>query len=306
MEIRLFDEQELESVLNLCNQHMEFDRLSETLLREKLFDDPFFNPELIFTAYDAGQLIGFLAGVTRELPEGKVGYVKLMVVHSQFRRNGVGRALYQKLESELVRIGMQKVRVYDVPFNYFMPGIDPRYTPAVAFFETLGFKRVGETANMMVDLENQDFPTAEQEEKLSREGVEITRADYTDHQAIMEFVEQYYPLWRYEVANAYNSLPISLHIARHNGEIKAFSAHNGNNFGTGWFGPMATLPEWRGKGIGGVLLRRCLQDMKEWGLTESVIPWVGPVRFYAYYANARVSRVFWRYEKNLQADTQTK
>ncbi len=279
---------------------MEYDQLSETLLREKVFDDPEYDPELIFTSFEGDKIIGFLSGVTREIRGEKIGYVKLMVVHRAFRRQGVGRALYEKLEKELIKRGMQKVRVYDVPFNYFMPGIDPRYTPALAFFETLGFKRFADTSNMVVDLTNQEFDTAEQEAALTAQGIEISRADYSDQEEVMAFVDEHFPLWRYEVSNAYNSLPVSLHIARHEGKIKAFSAHNGNNFGTGWFGPMGTHSDLRGKGIGGILLRRCLQDMKEWGLTESIIPWVGPIRFYAYYANARVERVFWRYEKSLR------
>jgi len=279
---------------------MEYDQLSETLLREKVFDDPEYDPELIFTSFEGDKIIGFLSGVTREIRGEKIGYVKLMVVHRAFRRQGVGRALYEKLEKELIKRGMQKVRVYDVPFNYFMPGIDPRYTPALAFFETLGFKRFADTSNMVVDLTNQEFDTAEQEAALTAQGIEISRADYSDQEEVMAFVDEHFPLWRYEVSNAYNSLPVSLHISRHEGKIKAFSAHNGNNFGTGWFGPMGTHSDLRGKGIGGILLRRCLQDMKEWGLTESIIPWVGPIRFYAYYANARVERVFWRYEKSLR------
>jgi len=66
----------------------------------------------------------------------------------------------------------------------------------------------------------------------------------------------------------------------------------------GW-NAAGTHPDLRGKGIGGILLKRCLQDMKDWELETSIIPWVGPIRFYSYYANAVVNRVFWRYEKKL-------
>lgn len=299
MEIHSFEEQELSDVLELCNRHMEYDELSETLLREKVFDDPSYDKELIFTAWQDEKLVGFISGVTREIRAEKIGYVKLMVVHSDYRRQGIGSALYEKLEEIYRKRAMHKVRVYDVPFNYFMPGIDPRYTPAIAFFETLGFRRFADTSNMIVDLTAQDFSTASEEEKLKTEHIEIGRAEYSDREEVMQFVDDNFPLWRHEVSNAYNSLPVSLHIARHDGIIKAFSAHNGNNFGTGWFGPMGTHPDLRGKGIGGILLKRCLQDMKDWGLTESTIPWVGPIRFYSYYVNAVVNRVFWRYEKEL-------
>ena len=295
-----FNEDKLGQILDLCNKHMKFDTLSETLLREKVIDDPDFNEQLIFTLYSENELVGFLDGVIRQIGEERIGYIKLMVVAKEWRRKGAGKKMYLALEEKFREQKVDKIRVYDVPFNYYMPGIDPRYTPALSFFETMGFKRFGDTANLTVDLQGQDFTTEREEKALLEKGVEIGRAGYDDMREIMGFVDEHFALWRHEVANAYNSLPVSLHIARLDGRVKAFSGHNGNNFGTGWFGPMGTHPDLRGLGIGGILLKRCLQDMKEWGLEKSIIPWVGPIRFYSYYVNAVVDRVFWRYEKILK------
>jgi GNAT superfamily N-acetyltransferase len=36
----------------------------------------------------------------------------------------------------------------------------------------------------------------------------------------------------------------------------------------GWFGPMGTHPDLRGLGIGSILLKRCLKDMKRNGLSK--------------------------------------
>ncbi|NOX88071.1 MAG: GNAT family N-acetyltransferase [Calditrichaeota bacterium] len=297
--LRVFKERDIPELVSLCNNHMEFDRLSETLFREKVLEDPAYNPELVLVYENDNRITGFIDGVAREIHGEKIGYVKLMVVDRNFRRKGIGTKLYKTLEERLRALGMRKMRIYDVPFNYFMPGIDPRYTPALAFFEVHGFKRFADTANMVVDLENQVFDTSEEEKDFYVKGIEIRRADYDDRDELMDFIEEYFTLWRYEVLRAYNSIPVSIHIALHEGKIKAFSAHNVNNLGTGWFGPMGTHPDLQGKGIGSVLLKRCLQDMKEWGLKKSIIPWVGPIRFYSRYANAVVERVFWRYEKIL-------
>ncbi len=84
-----------------------------------------------------------------------------------------------------------------------------------------------------------------------------------------------------------------------NGEIIAFSEFETNNKGTGWFGPMSTSVNARGKGVGGVLLKRCMNEMKKMGFKTSIIPWVGPISFYMHYINSPVDRVFWRYEKKL-------
>ena len=297
---RNFNESYLEKILDLCNRNMEYDTLNETLLREKTIDDADFDPALILTLWQDNSLLAFLSGVVREINGEHTGYIKLMAVEKAKRRNGLGKQLFQEIEERFKKRDVAKIRVYDAPFNYFMPGIDPRYTEALSFFETMGFVRFADTSNLVVDLSNQDFSTEAEEKALEKENILISRADYSDLQDVMLFVDTHFPLWRTEISNTYNSLPVSLHIARLNGEIKAFSGHNGNNFGTGWFGPMGTHPDLRGKGIGGILLKRCLQDMKNWELETSIIPWVGPIRFYSYYANARVERVFWRYEKQIR------
>ncbi|MCD6373951.1 MAG: GNAT family N-acetyltransferase [Caldisericaceae bacterium] len=298
-QLRRFKESDIIPLLNFCNRNMAFDQFTEPLLREKILEDPDYSPENVLIYQEDDQILGFIDGVTREINNEKIGYVKLMVVEKKYRRQGIGTQLYQELENRFKKLGMQKVRVYDVPFNYFMPGIDPRYTPALAFFEVQGFKRFADTSNMVVDLTNQSFETKEQEKELLGQGITIKRADYQDRDELLSFIEEYFPLWRYEVMNAYNSIPIAIHIALVGDKIKAFSAHNGNNFGTGWFGPMGTHPDLRGKGIGSILLKRCLRDMQNWGLEKSIIPWVGPIRFYSYYVNAVVDRVFWRYEKKV-------
>ena len=77
----------------------------------------------------------------------------------------------------------------------------------------------------------------------------------------------------------------------------AFSAYETNNKGTGWFGPMGTTEKARGKGVGGILLKRCINDLKKSGFEKAIIPWVGPIPFYMHYINSPVKRIFWRYEK---------
>ncbi len=298
-ELRDFSEDQLDDILNLCNANMEFDTLNETILREKIIDDPDYDPELVLSLWENDKPVAFLSGIVRDIQGERTGYIKLMVTHKEHRRKGLGKKLFLEIESRLRKRQVSRMRVYDVPYNYYMPGIDPRYTAALSFFETMGFSRFADTSNMIVDLENQDFSTQEAEKILVEKSITIIRADYGDMSDIFLFIDEHFPLWRTEISNAYNSLPVSLHIARQDGQLKAFSGHNGNNFGTGWFGPMGTHPDLRGMGIGGILLKRCLQDMKDWGLKTSVIPWVGPIRFYSYYANARVDRVFWRYEKQI-------
>ena len=152
---------------------------------------------------------------------------------------------------------------------------------------------------MLVHLGDQDFDTSAEEDRFEKENIQISRADYNDISEVFLFVDENFPAWHTEITNTYNSLPVSLHIARLNGDVKAFAAHNANNFGTGWFGPMGCHPDLQDAGVDAILLKRCMQDMKEWELATSTIPWVNETDFYAKHLQARTERKFLRYEKQI-------
>jgi len=297
MNIRSYKKEDFALILNLLNSNCDYDTFSEELLHEKLYDDPNWDANNTLVATEKNQIIGFLQGVIRDIRGTRYGYIKLMVVHKNWRRQSIATKLFKTIEDNFKKMEVENIRIYDSPLNYFMPGVDPRYTEAVCFAEKMGFKHIGEAVNMTVDLEKSNWETTEDIKNLKNENIEISRATNADKEELIEFISEEWILWQNELELAYKSNPIAIFIARLNGKIKAFSAYNGNNVGTGWFGPMGTHPDLRGNGIGKVLLYNCLADIKSSGLTESTIPWVAPISFYSHYADAKISRVFWRYEK---------
>lgn len=298
--IRTYHENDLTALTDFLNANFEYDSISVELLNEKLEGDPNWDAQKVLICHDRDHILGFMQGVIRDIRETRYAYIKLMAVDQAHRRKGIARVMYQELEKVFSDEKVNVVRIYDVPMNYFMPGIDPRYTAAVCFALRMGFQRFGDTANLLVDLAPSNWSTIEEEKMLKSENIEISRPTKKELQEILAFVEDDWVLWKYEVEMAFRDRPPSIHVAYLDGKIKAFSAHNGNNKGTGWFGPMGTHPDLRGKGIGGILLKRCLKDMKDMGMKSAVIPWVGPIDFYSHHANARVDRVFWRFEKQLK------
>jgi mycothiol synthase len=301
MNIRQFKDDDLGRVVRLLDENCAYDSMTAPVLKEKIFDDPEYDPASVLVSEENGAIIGFMQGVMRLIRGETIGYIKLMAVSEAMRRRGIAREMYVQLENHFREKKAEKVRIYDVPFNYFMPGIDPRYTPAVCFALRLGFVRFADTSNLRVALQTQDWSTKKEEErlKIKDKRIEIKRVGEEDREGLMELIDAEFPLWRAEVTASFKSSPVAVHIALLDGKVKAFSGHNGNNVGTGWFGPMGTHPDLRGKGIGGILYKRCLADMQAWGLEYGIIPWVGPIDFYAHYSNAVVERVFWRYEKML-------
>ncbi|MDZ7288563.1 MAG: GNAT family N-acetyltransferase [candidate division KSB1 bacterium] len=299
MNLRQLADTDIPAVLALWNRTVRFDPMTPELFEEKVFDDPDFRAEWAVVAEDQNRLAGFIMGIARDFGDDKVGFIKLIVVEPAMQRKGIGSQLLQKIELALWNAGVSHIRLIESHPNYLQPGLDPRYTEAVIFFEHHGYKRFAETMNMEVDLSSRDFDTSAMEEQLRAKGIEIRRAIMGDREDLMRLLEQHWKAWIPEVDRTLLNYPISLHVAVYQNRIIAFSAHDGNNFNTGWFGPMGTDPALQGKGIGGVLLLRCLQDIKAQGHRFAVIPWVGPVRFYTHYAGARISRIFWRYKKEV-------
>ncbi|ODT64507.1 hypothetical protein ABS71_13170 [bacterium SCN 62-11] len=246
------------------------------LLREKVWGDPDFQG-----AYVSQELEGFSMAVHRE----SKSTVKFLCVDPESRRRGLGTALLETAEASLPS---GPIRICESNPNYLVPGVDVRYTTGLLFLEKRGYRKVGETYNLHCDL-RQAFP------EESREG--IRRARPEDRSTVLAFLDQHWVGWKYEVGRMFENDPISLHLAFQEDRLLGFSGYDGNNLGTGWFGPMGTDPEKRGAGVGGILLRRCLADLKAQGHEQAIIPWVGPYGFYNKQCGARIDRVFWRYQK---------
>lgn len=291
----------LQEAAKFCRINMKYDIMPDFLFKEKTFDDPDFDPEMALLVKENNEIIAFMMGVIRNYKKlGKIGYIKLMAVKSSERRKGIATRLYKILEEKFIKEECEKVRIYESHPNYFQPGIDPMYTEAICFAERLGFKKFNDTSNMICNLVGQNFDTSKDEENLLKNGITIKRAEKEDYEKTIKFINENFELWENEVNMAFKNNPISIHIAIYQDRVVGFSAYDTNNLNTGWFGPMGTSPEMRGKNIGSVLLKRCLKDQQAQGHQFAIIPWVGPIPFYSHYCGARVQRVFWRYEKLLK------
>lgn len=300
MKIRTLHETDVESLLALWNRSMRHDQLSPELLEEKIWDDPDFTTDLALVVEHHNQVIAFIMGVIRPAQPVPLGYIKLLTVDQRFQRKGIGSRLLREIEKIIASSDAGTIRIFESAPNYLVPGIDPRYTRALVFFEKHGYQRFGETWNMEADLALRSFETSKEEAALAQKGVTVRRATAADRSALATFLQKHWPAWIAETSRSFVNEPVSLHLALKSEQILGFAGYDCNNQNTGWFGPMGTAEESRGLGIGGVLLRRCLHDLKAQGKRYATIPWVGPLHFYLHYAGAEISRVFYRYQKTLE------
>ena len=287
-------------LLAMWNATARFDPLTPELLEEKTWNDPDFDPRLALVCEDEGAITGFGMGVVRESARGPRGTVKLAAVAVECRRQGIGSLLLAALEAAFRERGAAAVRVCESAPNYLTPGVDSRYSAAPHFFEKLGYRRIGEACNMSVDLSVPVYDMAGAERRVASHGLVVRRAGPGDRASLSSLLAAHWPSWQAEVDRALCNEPATVFLCERDGETLDFAAWDANNRGTGWFGPMGTAPEARRRGLGQLLLFRCLDDIRESGLAYATIPWVDPVEFYRHCAGAAVERVFHRYEKVLQ------
>ncbi len=283
----------------LTSKALTLDTFSAELLHEKLFFNP--NPDRddyhTLIAEAQNETVGMLQHVIRA-DEG-LAWLGLFAVAREHRGRSIGRRLYDlALESWRAK-HIATVDVLTIPANYLVPGIDPRYTPAVCFVESRGFAQRGQRANMRARLDR-DFDTSEREAVFKAQGIEVRRAQAGDRELIERFfARQFGQGWLAETRLGMSREPPTVHLALRAGEIIAFAAHSTMNQEWGNFGPMGTADEARNIGLGRVLLYRCMADLKTTGLKSAVIPWVGPHRFYCKLLNCAIDRVFWQYRLEL-------
>jgi GNAT superfamily N-acetyltransferase len=251
-----------------------YDLLSTASVERSIFDEP--DSSVTLACFDPG-----LEAVGSAVVRGDRGFVKFLAVHPRSRLRGVGSQLLVRLEAFCRDNGATSVSLGPSAPFYVVPGIDVRYTEALTFAHARGYSRTGDSVNQavrLVDLAHPQLP--------------CHVADGSDLDAIMPWLREHYPNWIAEVTRAVTLGTCIVH------DDLGFACYDVNR--AGWFGPMATRPDLRGRhGVGTATVLAALHKMRAAGSEHCEIAWSGAVLFYLKVLGARISRVFWTYEKSL-------
>jgi mycothiol synthase len=250
-----------------------------------------------------GEIIGAGYGSLESRPsaDGPSGHVDLLAVARSAAGDGVGGALLRHVEHLLAQRGAVDVLLRGNPPVYLWPGVDARYTAMTCLAARAGYERDGEAVDMAVRLDAVGLDCQPDEDRLAADGVSVRRAEPGERGRLVAWLRGGpwgRSAWPDEAAAALGRQPAGCHVACRGERYVGFACHGGIR--AGWFGPMGTEESERGRGIGQVLLRRCLADMRAAGHRIAMIGWVGPVGFYGRTVDARVDRVYWLYRKTLE------
>ncbi len=310
LQIRALRPEDLPAASALLGAALPHD-LGALAAREKLFASNHRRDRHNVGAFSpSGELLGLLSQAGR--------WIKILAVLPAAQRRGIGTALLTEARRHMDAQGaVGKLRVGDHPGNYLSPGVDERYLDGHAFFRARGFDEAAKVLNLRAPVKDNPLVRAERLDQLcvqaARDGYTIRRATPPDVEPLLTMIGQSFaPVWSFEVARALgptlggeaaehaDELPEgpAVHIALDgSGDVVAFAAHDGNNRGLGWFGPMGTLDKHRGHGLGEALLLGCLLDVRD-RPDGGVIAWVGPIGFYFRASGAVADRRFVVFEEH--------
>lgn len=254
-------------------------------------EDPLSVDELTGVLWDTpGVVLGdadgtaAVAAATYEADGIVLGAIRLVVVHPNLQRQGVGRALVGAAESWMVAGGAVWGGFGSERPQYLFPGVDFTNVGGLCLAAACGYEPVDSSFNM-------SLPTSVR--VPVPEGVEVRRV-VTDEDvaAVVALVGAHWPGFLDEVVPGIEAGGVLGAFA--DGRAVGFCAHSVSR--VGWIGPLGTDPDFAGRGIGSALTAAACTDLMVAGLQFGEVCQVGPVRFYASLGGV-TTRVFRKFFK---------
>ncbi|MEN6371947.1 MAG: GNAT family N-acetyltransferase [Armatimonadota bacterium] len=282
--IRPFEPADLEPVVALLKKTLFADPIPGDVFERKVLLDPNFDPNGALVAVEGGEPVGFILGITRkfpiedQIPDFDRSWITLIAVDPPHQRNGIGMELLRRIEPYLKEKGSANVWVSPYAPNYFTPGVDMNaYPEAVEFFRKNGFTEVYRPLSMDASLPVLRTPewVSAKEIVLNEEGVLVEPFNPSHILPLLGFVKAEFPGdWQRYVRETMSRIASgkdpsnSLWVAVEKGRVLGFAQHEGERFG-----PFGVAVKERGRGIGAVLLFKCLHAMRDLGLHGAWFMW---------------------------------
>jgi ribosomal protein S18 acetylase RimI-like enzyme len=274
------------ALLALWNAAMPFDRLNPAVFRTKVLLDLNFHPEGLLVAEVEGRLVGFVLSFYRQVPqfldglEPQRAWITAFGVQPEFRRQGIGRALFAAAEARLAAAGRSEVLISPYTPNYFIPGIDEQaYPDALAFLQALGWQVTSRPISMRAETTGFQIPAEllAREQRLAEDGYQVRPVTAADLPELLPFIARHFGWDWVRFAQDYllelfgpGSDQICFLVATHQGRIVGYCQQRRERFG-----PFGVDPALRSLGIGRILLFHCLAEMLAKGFHSAWFLWTG-------------------------------
>lgn len=269
------------ALLALWNATLTHDPITASLFHTQVLLDANFDPDRLLVAELEGELVGFVLALVRQVPyydaglEPERAWITAFGVHPAYRRQGIGRALFQAVQARLV--GRHIMIAPYVP-HYFTPGVDgAAYPAALPFLQALGFEGQAEALSMQADLNDFTLLPAviALEQRCAADGLVVRPLMAADLPALKAFLVGEFGWDWFRFAAEYlqvllgpGSDELGAWVAVQGAQVVGYCQHRRERFGP--FGVAAAL---RGRGLGRVLLYHALAQMRAQGFHVAWFLW---------------------------------
>lgn len=302
-------------IVDLWNKTCPQDPMSIGVFTKRVLADPNFDPEG-FIVYEGNDgIIGALLAIIRRLPltgsdlEPENGWITMFMAEPSKQGQGIGQQMLALAETFFRKHGRHQIFFSSYAPNYFVPGIDADLYPhGKQWLEKNGFKVLYSPVAMDKNLVGYFYPddVRKLEEEREKEGYvfEFLTPKYVADVIRFNGDELANPDWARavrEVIAQGTSLDRVL-IARKGERIVGFCMYGAYDGVGERFGPFGVDEHLRGKGLGKILLYKCLHVMRSNGLHTAWFLWTGetsPAGHLYFRAGFKVTRKFDVMKKSL-------
>ncbi len=306
LKYKTLSEHNLERIYEFCEENVEFWSQPLKYFKRATLGDTQYNENLTVVATETStqKIAAFFMGTTRKsmiLKFKENCFLKFFVVKKDLRRNGLATRILDKLYGRFKEEGKKgKISALTTPPDYWFSGVNPKFTPAYFWLKSVGFKRKRfhnrTRQDLYVNLQDNTVIDNFQENPVKEKGKYIfERVSKQYFNKTYEFVkEEFFGDWCEEAKLSFSNEPPTTYIAieKYTDEVVGFATYNAQFYGS--FGPTGIKKELRGKGIGSILLKWTLLDMKANGQKKCQILWVvgDTVKYYSKVVNAYIGEIY--------------
>lgn len=283
MKIRGYRSDDEAALLSVWNAALLYDPIDQRTFHRKVLLDPNFDPKWLLIAEADGQVVGFCLCLIRRVPMEKVGmepergWITAFGVHPNWQNKGIGKSLLEHALQLFLEANRKEILISPYTPNYFVPGVDVRsYANALSFLQKHGFEIIARPISMDANIVLFDeSPYAEREARLREQGIEVRNLHPHEVTDLIAFLKAHMPGdWVRHARDLLTDITKGLGsydqfiVAIADGEIVGYCQFEGEHFG-----PYGVRNEMQGKGIGTVLMVKCLQTMRRKGLHNAWVLW---------------------------------
>lgn len=284
IEIRPYWPGDIHEVVALLNRCLTEDPITSETFQRKVLLDQNFDTRGALLALAGERVVGFALGMVRRfqledsVPDFDRSWVTLLAVDEPFRRQGIATRLVEDLESYFRSRECKLAFVASYAPNYFIPGVDvSAYPEALEFFGSAGYSEVIRPLSMDANLVSLATPEWVKEKEAALDG-SVAFEPYRPELILplMDWMKTEFPGdWQRFAREAMAKItlgefrPDNAWIAHENGKVVGYCQHDN----ACRFGPFGVSANERGRGIGAILLFRCLHAMRAKGLHSAWFLW---------------------------------